>query len=71
MTRLIENITSFGSCEQCDDTGVVPVELVQVFDGHEYDRWAGTCACCQEGQRRRSSWVRRRRSWRYDCEVAA
>lgn len=66
----IRNITSFGSCERCDDTGTVPVELVRVYEGHRYDRFAAPCDRCEQGERRRVNWARQRRSWRYE-ETAA
>ncbi len=71
MITMIRNITSFGSCETCDDSGVVAVDLELVFDGRSYDRWAGICDRCEEGERRRVSWARRRCSWRYDERGAA
>jgi hypothetical protein len=67
---LIRNLSSFGSCERCDDTGVISLDRVRIYEGHVYDRYAGTCDRCEEGERKRVAWACRRRSWRHD-EVAA
>jgi hypothetical protein len=68
--RARRNVSSFESCERCDDTGTVPVELERVYDGHVYTAWAAACPDCEEGERRRVSWARRRESWRFAEEAA-
>jgi hypothetical protein len=68
--QTIKNVTGTGSCSLCDDVGLVALDRVDVFDGHEYASWAAPCSWCEEGERRRISVAKWRRSWR-DQEVAA
>ena len=70
MTPLIQNQRGGrGSCEDCDDTGMVTAEG-RVIDGHTYEHWAGPCGRCERGLAHSVRADERPVSWR-DREQAA
>jgi hypothetical protein len=71
MTAVIENLAGTGSCEACDDTGLVSAPAL-TFDGRVYPHWAEPCAFCEIGEAQRLRIASLRVSWRYrESGVAA
>jgi hypothetical protein len=70
MTPQVRNVTSFGSCQVCDDTGLMVDDKARVWRGTVYPHWCIPCVYCEAGSEKRLRLSRRRDNWR-DREVAA